>query len=111
MHRLKLSILPLLLILAACSTLGVPAADTFNKRVIVANSLAESAANTIATLKTAGKLSAQEAQSALDRVRTTATGIDIASEIHPTDPSAADARLSLVIASLNALLVELEKRQ
>jgi hypothetical protein len=40
----KLALLPILLILVAgCAALGVPQADTFNKRVIVANSIVESA--------------------------------------------------------------------
>lgn len=108
----KYAVLPFLLVLlAGCAALGVPEADTFNKRVIVANSIAESAASTVATLTATGKLSKEDAQSALDRVRTAAIGIDIARDALPADPKAADARLTAVVAALNAIVAELETRK
>lgn len=106
----KLSIFPLLIMLAACQSLGVPPADTFSKRVIVANGLVESASATVETLYTAGKLSQPDARQFNQRCTDAATGIDIARQAHVTDPAAADARLTAIIAGLNALSAELKTR-
>ena len=107
----KLAALPILLILAACASLGVPQADTFNKRVVVANGIVESTAKTIETLFVAGKLSKDEAQQANDRAKDLATGIDVARQVYPTDPAGADDRLTAAITALNALNAFLETRK
>lgn len=111
MRLQRLSLIPLLLVLlAGCGSLGIPQADTFNKRIVVANSLVESASATVETLYTAGKLSQPDARQFNQRCADAATGIDIARQTHVTDPSAADARLTAIIAGLNALSAELKTR-
>jgi polyhydroxyalkanoate synthesis regulator phasin len=97
--------------LASCAALGVPQADTFNKRIVVANSVAETSATTIATLVSAGKLSPEEAQKALDQTKNAAAGVDLARKVYAQDPSAANTQLGAIIASLNALTLYLESRQ
>lgn len=109
--KLKLSILPLLLLLAACTTLGVPQADTFNKRVVVANGVVEATTKTIETLYVAGKLDKEEAHKANEQASNAATGIDIARQTHTTDPAAADAKLTATLAALNALNAYLESKK
>lgn len=104
-------VLSLCVWLASCAALGVPQADTFNKRIVVANSVAETAAGTIGTLVAAGKLTPEEAQSALDKTKSAAAGIDLARKIHAQDPQAANTELGAIIASLNALSLYLESRQ
>lgn len=112
MRKLKIPLaFVLLVLLSACQTLGVPQADTFNKRVIVANSIVEQSANTVSTLVSAGRLSHEDAQRSLDRVRDAAAGIDVARQVLPDDPAAADAKLSAVIAALNALNLYLESQK
>lgn len=108
--KLKLKIFPLLILLAACQSLGVPPADTFNKRVIVANGLVESASATVETLFVAGKLSQPEARQFNQRCADAAAGIDITRQTRVTDPTAADAKLTAIIAGLNALNAELKTR-
>jgi hypothetical protein len=109
--KLKLSILPFIILLAACQSLGVPPADTFNKRIVVANSLVESASATVETLFTAGKLSQPDAKQFNQRCADAAAGIDITRQTHVTDPTAADAKLTAIIAGLNALNAELQNRK
>ena len=110
--KLKLSVAWLLaLLLVGCSTLGVPAADTFNKRVVAANALVEQASATVETLLVAGKISKEEAQQYNQRAKDAAAAIDIARSAQATDPAEADARLSAIMNALNALVAELEKRQ
>jgi hypothetical protein len=97
--------------LASCASLGIPQADTFNKRVAVANSVIESTANTIQTLFVAGKLSKAESQKALDQTKSASAGIDIARKIRAEDPRGANNQLAAIITTLNALNVYLQSRQ
>jgi hypothetical protein len=109
-HR-HVFVLSLCVWLASCSVLGIPQADTFNKRIVVANSVAETTATTIGTLYAAGKLTQEEAQTALDQTRNAAAGIDIARKLHAQDPSGANTQLGAIIASLNALTLYLQSRE
>lgn len=103
--------LPILLILAACQSLGIPQADTFNKRVIVANGIVESTTTTIETLYLAGKLSKDEAQRANAQATNAATGIDVARTAHDSDPATGNTKLTSVIAALGALNAYLEQKK
>jgi hypothetical protein len=100
-----------LVLLQGCAILGVPPADTFNKRAVVANGLVEQASKTVETLFVAGKLSPEDATQYNQRTKDAATGIDLARELHVSDPVAADARLTAIEAALTALKSELERRQ
>ncbi len=101
----------LALILAGCTTLGGAPADTFNKQVVVANGLAESAANTIAILRQSDRLSQVDAQDALDTVADAAAGIDAARALWPGDRSEAATQLDAIVTSLNALNAYLSAKQ
>lgn len=98
-------------ILIACATLGVPDADTFNKRVLVANSMATQAAVTIGTLRQNGKLSQPDARDALEGLRSASAGIDLAIQLHETSPTAGEQKLSSVITALTVLTQYLEARK
>lgn len=111
MTKLKLPLVLLVTLLAGCAALGVPAADTFNKRVVVANGLVEQVSATVETLSVAGKLPAPLALSYNNRAAEAGKAIDITMQVHTTDPAAADARLSQIIAGLNALQSELQARK
>lgn len=100
----------LVLIASACNTPGVQA-DTFNKRVVVANATIEQATKTVETLFVAGKINRSDAQSYNAKLTTAAKGIDSAVLIHATDVSGGENNLAAIIAILNAITTELEKRQ
>jgi len=108
----KLSILTLLLVLVAgCAALGVPQADTFNKKVVAANAIVESAAGTIATLAGAGKISTEDAHKYLDQAKDAAHAIDVTREVYATNPGEAENRLGAIIVGLNALTALLEAKK
>lgn len=111
MKRLKTALAVMVVVLSGCAVLGVPPADTFNKRVVVANGIVEQVSRSVETLFVAGKLSQADAQQYNERAENAATGIDAAVQVHATDPTGADAKLSAIITALNILKAELEKRQ
>lgn len=100
----KLAILfPLLLLLTACGALGVPKADTFNKQVVVANGLVESAAKTADTLYGAGKISTEEKDDVFKQGTEARSTIELLRQLHATDPLAAENRINTLIVALTAL--------
>jgi hypothetical protein len=104
----KLAIIPLLLLLTACAALGVPKADTFNKQVVVANGLVESAATTAASLHAAGKISDEDKADVYRQGTEARATIEIVRKLHATDPLAAENRLNTLIVALTALQSRLE---
>ena len=101
----------LLALLTGCAALGVPQADTFNKRVVVANSIVESVATTTATLHAAGKITDEERGSVYQQGTEARAAIELARQLHATDPLAAENRLSTIIVALTALQGRLEAQQ
>lgn len=109
--KLKLSILPLLLILTACGLLGVPQADTFNKKAAAATSSVNVASQTVLTLLQARKITPNESDAYTDRAESAQEAIDLARSMRSTDPAGAQDRLDAIIRALQVLTVELEKRK
>jgi hypothetical protein len=109
--KLKLSILPLLLILAACSTLGIPPADTFNKKAAAAVVSVNTASQATLTLLQARKISPDESDRYIDRAEEAQNGINVARSLHAVDPAGATDKLNLTIAALQLLIAELEARK
>lgn len=107
----KLALLPILLILAACSTLGVPAPQTFNERAAAATVTANSASRTSLTLLRAHKISPDESDRFIDRAEEAQSVIDTARAIYAMNPGEAENRLSTTIAVLQVLVTELEARK
>lgn len=108
----KLSILfPLLFLLTACAALGVPKADTFNKQVVVANGLVESAAETARTLYATGRISTEEKDDVYRQGTEARATIEIVRQLHATDPLAAENRLNTLIVALTALQSRLEANE
>lgn len=107
----KLFVLPFIMILAACAALGVPPANTFNKRVIVANSMIESTAKTVETLYSAGKINQAEAHNAHDHLIEAANGISLATSIARTNVGDANTRLDTIVIGLETLNAFLRSKQ
>lgn len=104
----KLLVLPFLLILTACAALGVPKADTFNKQVVVANSIVESVATTASSLHAAGKISDEAKSDVYTQGVEARAAIELTRQLHATDPLAAENRLNTIIVALTALQTRLE---
>jgi hypothetical protein len=111
MTKIKLSILPLLMILAACASLGVPQADTFNKKAAAAVVSVNTASQSVLTLLQAHKIAPDEADSYTSRLDEAQKGIDLTRTIYKTNPADAENRLAAIINALNLLLGELEARK
>lgn len=93
----------LLLVLAACAQLGVPAADTFNKRLLAGYQTVEAIATSAGSLRAAGKLSDADRDNVVATSRTAIAGLDLARQVHQTNPQAGDDKLSATITVLTAL--------
>lgn len=93
----------LLIALTACQTLGVATPQTFNEKLAAGYSTVTAARDTTATLLTSGKVSAQEAQQIQSQLDNARTGLDLARQIHATNPTVGDAKLDAVVTGLTAL--------
>lgn len=100
----------ILVLLTACSVLGVTTPKTFNERLAAGYATTTAARDTTATLLTAGKLSAADAQNVQSQLDNARTGLDLARQIHATNPPAGDARLAAVVTGLTALQAYLQSR-
>lgn len=90
-------------ILAACAQMGMPAADTFNKKEVAAHATVTAIAKGALTLRQAGKLSDADRDNVVATLRTAETGIDLAKMVATTDPVAGMSKLNASVAVLNAL--------
>jgi hypothetical protein len=112
MRSLKIAVLaPLLALLTACGSMGVPKPETFNEGVVAAYSAVTSARTVASTLLSAGKITRDDAiniQRQADRAR---EAIDVARALHDVDSVAAQDKLSATIAILQVLNDYLASRQ
>lgn len=99
------------LLLAACAQLGVPAADTFNKRLLAGYQTVETIASTAGTLRTAGKLSDSDRDNVVATSRTAIAGLDVAKQVYATNPQAGDDKLTATITVLSALSAYLATKE
>lgn len=90
-------------LLTACTALGVPIPQSFNEKSAVAISTVTSIRNTAGSLLISRKISAADAQNIQDQADNARAGIEIAIQIHATDPGTAENRLTAVLVGLNAI--------
>lgn len=110
--KLKISAAAMLIVLlAACQSIGVPPADTFNKKAAAAVISVNTASQATLTLLQARKISPDESDRYIDRAEEAQRGIDLARSVHSTDPTAAIDQLDLTIKALQVLIAELEARK
>ncbi len=95
--------LVLALTLSACASLGVPSPDTFNKRVAVAQTTVQTVAESATAAYTAGKLSETDRTNVVTTGRSTLAAIDVARNMHATNPTGAENKLASALAILVAL--------
>lgn len=107
----RVSFLILAFLLAACQTLNIAPADTFNKKVVVANGLVESAAVTVTTLYDAGKISKEDGAKIIKQGQDARAAIELAREIYLNNPADANDRLTAIIAGLRVLQTTLEAKK
>lgn len=101
----------LLLVLSACTTLGIEAPKTFNERLAAGYTTVTGVRNVTADLLTAGSITADDAGNVQAQADNARTGLDLAREIHATNPPAGDAKLDAVVTGLSALQAYLQSHK
>lgn len=111
MKRLSQYMLAILLSLAsACAQLGLPTAQTFNEKLAAGYSSVTAVRDTATTLLVAKKISPDDAQNVQNQADNARAGLDIARSAHAVNATAADAKLTQVMAALTALQSYLAKK-
>lgn len=108
MKTLFLSLI--LFLLTGCSTLGIPTADTFNARLAVGYSTVTTVRLTAKTLLDSQRITAEDGQNVLDQTNHARAGLDIARKLAAVDLKQADAKLTAIRITLDALKEYLDKR-
>jgi hypothetical protein len=93
----------LALCLVGCAGLGVPPADTFNKKALATLSTVETVAKSAQNLRAAGKLSDADRDNVVSTLETTVSGVKLARQLYTTNPQAGNDKLSATITVLTAL--------
>lgn len=107
----KYAYLPLLVLLTACASLGLPTAKTFNERVAVAYGTVTTVREATASLLVAKKITAGDAQNIQQQANTAREGIELARSVASTNPGDADTKLAAAITVLTALQTYLESHK
>lgn len=97
--------------LTGCATLGVDAPKTFNEKVAVALSTVTIVRDTTISLLTADHITAEDAENIQTQANNARNGIDIARQLHATNPGPAENRLDAAVTILKALEDYLRGRQ
>jgi type II secretory pathway component PulM len=93
----------LIFALAACAAFGTPAPQSFNQRLVAGYTTVEAVANTATQLRAAGKLSDADKDNVVSTSRTALAGLDLAAQVHKTNPAAGQDKLTATITVLTAL--------
>lgn len=99
-----------LVLLAGCSTLGIPQAETFNQRLAAGYTLAAGITDAALIFAQAEKITVDDAQNVRDQTANLKAGLDIVNTLHASNPGAAEDRLTAILASLTALDAYLKSR-
>lgn len=91
------------LLLAACQALGVKAPETFNERLAAGYVTVEGIAKQAQQLRAAGKLSDADRANVVATNTQAIAGLDLAKQIHDTNPQAGTEKLTAALTVLNAL--------
>lgn len=99
----------LLLTLTACQTLGVPQADTFNKKALATIKALDGVVQTVPPLVASGRLEAPTARNIITQVEHMKVGVDLAIQAYDSDPSGSTDKLDNIITALTAIQNQLPK--
>lgn len=100
----------ILITLTACATLGLEAPKTFNERLAAGYTTVTGVRNATADLLTVNKITKADASNVEQQADNARTGLDLARQIHATNPPAGDAKLDAVVTGLTALQAYLQTR-
>jgi len=86
-----------------CSVFGLPVPETFNERLAAGYTSVTGVRNSATALLDSGTLSSVDGLNVLDQTDNARAGLDIARQIHTTNPNAGSEKLTAVVAGLKAL--------
>jgi hypothetical protein len=89
------------LVLAACSS--VPAVDTFNKQLAAGYTTVDAIAQSTSAALAADKITQADAATVVTTARGALSALDVASQMHATNPAGAADKLQATLAVLTAL--------
>jgi hypothetical protein len=92
-----------LVLMTACSSLGLSSPETFNQKALAAQSTVTAIANSALSLRQAGKLSDADRDNVVATLRSAQQGIDLATLIAKQDPAGGMTKLDTTITVLTAL--------
>jgi hypothetical protein len=104
-------LIPLLLTLASCSTLGVPSASTFNEKWAAAVQADTAVVQTTTTLLAADKIKADDAKNVEAQADNVKAALDIARTTYATDQTGGTTKLQSALTALTALQTYLETKK
>jgi hypothetical protein len=110
MYMRRYSLFPILLLLAACQTLGVPSPKSFNEREAAAISSVTAIRGTALSLLQSGKITADDASSIQKQADNAREAIVVADQLHAANPDAGSDKLTAIITGLNAISAYLATR-
>ena len=90
-----------------CTAIGVPQAQTFNERVAFAMTTVTGIRETATALLADGAIKVEDAKNIQAQADTAREGIDLAIQVHATDPAVAENRLlaaQVIVDALQAYL-------
>lgn len=90
-------------ILAACTALGVPKAETFNQRLAVAYSSVTTARDTTAALVNSDVMMASDAQNVQNTLNQARAGLDVAANLYKIKPQDGEDKLVATLRILQAV--------
>lgn len=96
-------ILTTIIAMTACTALGIPVADTFNKKLEVGYVTVDTVATSTNNLLISGTLSKSDASNILEQGLNAKAALDIARSVHDTSPALGDAKLASALVVLQAL--------
>ena len=97
--------------LAACASLGVPTPKTFNEKAAAALTGLTAATNTTTQLLDQRLISSNDANNIAVQLDNMRSGVDIARQLHQSQPAAGEARIETIAVALQALTDYLQTRQ
>lgn len=100
---MKKLLIVVVLLVAGCSTLGIPSADTFNKKWLAAQQTDTTVLQTDLALLQAGTISKADAANVEAQADNIKAGLDIARTLYATDQTAGSTKLDSVVIALQAL--------
>ena len=100
-----------MLLVVGCAALGVKAPATFNERLAAGYVTVEGIAKQAQQLRAAGKLSDSDRANVVATNTQAIAALDLAKQIHATNPQAGTDKLTAAITVLNALSAYLATKE